>query len=332
MASFLGMPVFTNAQIFGSTLANVEISLSPEYPQPGQIVIATVSSPSENVRNASIVWLLNNKIKQQKAGGTSFTFVAGKLGVPQNIGVLVKTLSGKALVKSLTIKPSQVTLLWEANTYTPPFYKGRALYSSGSLIRAEAIPNFVNRAGKKYDPSKLLYKWSKNGTVLGSLSGISANSIITNGPKFLGNYILSVEVSTQDKTQVARSAILVKTANPIIALYKNDPLTGVQYNNSIAPNQTISETSQLEIQAIPYFMSVSNVNDNVLNYSWYVNNTKVSSVQNLPSLLSIQLSTTKSVATNIQVVVEHALHLLQTGRNNFNITFSGNTGNSLFGL
>ena len=318
-------------QVLGS-LATVEISLQPEYPQPGQLVQATVSSSSENVRAATVVWLLDNEIVQQEEGVPSYTFTAGDIGSSQTLGVLVKLPSGQVLAKTINIQPAQVTLLWEANTYTPPFYEGRALYSSGSSIRAEAIPNFIDENGEVYDADSLIYTWSKNGTVLGDVSGVRAKSIITSGPKFFGNYILGVEVATPDGTQIARSAARVETQEPMVKLYVNDPLIGVEYHKAINSNLGLSGSSQIEVQAVPFFMDIIHENDEYLDYSWHVNGVEVFGRQNSPSLLNIQLSTQERVSTNIRVVIDHALHLLQTGKGDFDVVFEGSARNSLFGL
>jgi len=327
----LGGFTFSNAQILGS-LATVEIALSPEYPQPGKLVEATVSSTSESVRAATIVWLLDGEIQQQEAGGVDFSFVVGDVGSSQTLAVLVKTPGGQVLTKTLTIQPSQVTLLWEANTYTPPFYKGRALYSSSSSISAEAIPYFVTKEGERYDSSELIYTWSKNGTILGDASGINASSLVTSGPKFFGDYILGVEVSSPDGNQLARSAARIKTTDPIIALYEHNPLTGVQYHSAFGSDHSLAGASQVEVQAVPYFMDVFKANDRALEYSWRVNGTEVFGTQDNPSLLSIQLSTNEDIATRIKVTINHALHLLQTGVGDFNVLFVGSARNSLFGL
>lgn len=331
VALLINVPVVLNAQIL-SSLATAEVSLLPEHPQPGQTIKATVSSASENVRAATIVWLLDEEIQQQKAGGVDFSFTVGGVGSSQTLVVLVKTANGQVLTKTLVIQPSEVTLLWEASTYTPPFYKGRALYSSGSSIHAEAIPNFVNTEGKKYDSSELVYTWSKNGTVLGSESGINASTLITEGPKFFGDYILLVEVATPDGTQLARSAARIITTEPVVNIYESDPLIGIRYHEAIGSTQSFLGTSQFQAQAIPYFMDIFNENDALLDYTWHINNTKVFGIQGSPSLLSIQLSSQENISTRIQVVVDHARHLLQTAQGNFNITFEGSARNSLFGL
>lgn len=330
LVAALASSTYAYAQIPGF-LGSVDILLSPEYPQPGQSVQATVFSQDEDVRAATIVWLLDNEI-QQGAESDVFNFTAGELGVPQVIGVLVKTASGKVLTKTVTLQPAQVTLLWESDAYTPPFYRGRTLYAPGSMIRAEAVPGFVDAEGNSEDPSRLMYTWSKNGTVLGDVSGINARTIVTEGPKFYGDYILSVEVTTTDNRQTARSAARVETNEPRIALYEFSPVTGIQYHASVNEGYDFSESSQREVRVEPYFMNVLSPNDDVLNYSWYVNGTKVATRQEQPASLILKLSEEDTLTASLRVVVEHTLYLLQTGIGNFDISLEGTARNSLFGF
>ncbi len=328
--TLLVIPSLSYAQIAGN-LSGVDIALSPVYPQTGTTVTASVSSSNINIQSATIVWLLDGEI-QQGVGSTNFSFTVEDVGSSQTLGVLVQTPTGQALAKTITIRPSEVTLLWEANTYTPPFYQGRSLYTSGSTIRAEAIANFVDNNGKPYRSSELLYTWSKNGTVLGSSSGVNRATLVTSGPKFFGNYILSVTVRAPDGLQTSRSSARIETIDPIILLYENDPLIGIKYHTAIGSAQSLSGATLFKVQAVPYFMDTESANGPFLDYTWSINRTNVLGEENSPSTLSVQLSAEKNIATRIQVIVDHALYLLQTGRGNFDVNFEGSARNSLFGL
>lgn len=327
----LFLPSISSAQALGN-FPIIEISLSPEYPKPGQVVLATVRSASENVRSSNVIWLLDGEIQQQGAGLVSFSFTAPSLGETEQLSVFIETPEGQALTKSVNVRPAQVTLAWEGDTYTPPFYEGLSLYSTGSLIRAQAFPQFVSTEGVAYSPSELIYTWSKNGTVLGSASGIGASSLVTQGPKFFGDYILGVEVTTPDNLQVASAAARVETAEPEALLYERDPLTGVQYHNALQQDHEFLGSSQFEIQAEPYFMDVIHANDDFLSYQWHVNGTPVFGAQEDESRVSIQLETEQDVSTDVTLTIEHAQHLLQTIKETYRIVFGGSARNSLFGF
>ena len=293
-----------------STPDALSISFAPEYPQPGQQVTATVSSAGESARSATIAWVLDGVTQQQERGGVSFTFLAGQNGSSQKLDVLLRTTSGSVLSKSVTIYPSELTLLWEAATYTPPFFRGASPYTNEELI----------------------YTWSKNSTVLGSQSGVGARSLVTEGPKFLGSYILSVEVRSPDGARNARSSARIVTQDPHLVLYERDPLIGVRYHDAILDGHIFRGSSQVEIQAVPYSMDTSYVNGRELSYTWRINNAAANAPDAAPSSLTIQLSSEKNLTTTIRVAVEHASRLLQAAEGVFRVTFEGSARDSLFGL
>src|SRR3989344_3741283 len=64
-----------------------------------------------------------------------------------------------------------IDILWQGETYTPPFYQGRTLWSTESRITLVAIPhNLGNR-------NALNYRWTQNSTVLGNVSGVGKHSL-----------------------------------------------------------------------------------------------------------------------------------------------------------
>jgi len=319
------------AQTF-TPLDPLTISLSPKYPQPGQEVTATVTSSDINARSATIAWLLNDEVKKQEAGGVSYTFTATEVGSSQTLEVLVRAPDGNISSKKITISPSQVTLLWEADTYTPPFYGGRALYSIGSNIRAEAVPHIARPEGGFYDPSEVTYVWSKNGVVMGSSSGIGAQTLITEGPKFLGNYILTVEVRSPSGTQIAQSSALVETYGAMVKLYERDPLAGVQYQSTITNGYSFNDSPQIELQAIPYFMDARTINGSSLAYTWNINGETATNETGSPSTLNIQLSSVESISTQLGVSISNNSSPLQKTESTLRVNFEGSTKNSLFGL
>src|SRR3990167_10337236 len=73
----------------------------------------------------------------------------------------------------LHLQAEEVDLLWQGNSYVPPFYEGRTLWSSQSRITFLAIPHGAGIG----NPANLTYKWTKNGTVLGNINGVGKNTL-----------------------------------------------------------------------------------------------------------------------------------------------------------
>jgi hypothetical protein len=70
-----------------------------------------------------------------------------------------------------------VTLLWEASTYVPPFYKGKSLYSAGADIHVVAIPQVNDSAGNPIPASDLTFKWEMNGDAYADHSGLGRDTL-----------------------------------------------------------------------------------------------------------------------------------------------------------
>lgn len=327
---FLLVPVSTQAQFLGN-LSGVHIALTPEHPRPHQSVEARVHSATVNVSSATIIWLVNEEIVQQGPGETSFVFEAPALGETLHVTVLVQAADEQVFSDTITIHPTEVVLLWEAETFTPPFYRGRALYTSGSSIRAEARATIIDENGRIYPSEELTYTWRRNDSVLGSHSGLGKNTLVIEGPKFFSDDILSVEARTKDGVLTASAAVLIATNEPQVLLYEEDPLIGTTYHRAIETGHAFRDSAQVSLQAVPLFMDALRPNDARLLYTWNVNSTDVEPNTNEPSLVNFSFNAPEDFSTNAQIVVEHVTHLLQAAKNEWLFHFEGGARATPFG-
>jgi hypothetical protein len=330
VACLVAAPMFAHAQFLGN-LSGVEIVLRPDYPQPNQTVEARVTSPTVNLQSATIVWLINGEVRQQSQAGITFFFTSGDIGNAQRVSVLVKTIDGQSLSDTVTIRPAEVVLLWEADTWTPPFYKGRAIYTSGSRIKIEASAYFKDQDGTLYTADELIYTWSRNGTVLKNISGLGASSRILEGPKFYGNDVISVEVTTPSGSLIANSAALITTEEPDLLLYESDPLIGIKYYSAISNEGSFYGTAEPSVAAAPYFMDAQRANDASLTYRWKVNGTEVAAGGDL-SYVTLRFNDDENLSARMELTVEHARHLLQEAKNSWLFQFEGSVSATPFGL
>ena len=126
------------------TYNSIHITLEPSAPTPGQEVRIGLSSALYNISSLNIKWLVNGTQVGSGVGLTSTTIIAPRSGQSATIEAKIGSLT----TVSTIIKPSFIDMLWEADTITPPWYKGRALSSSGSYITAMAIPHIGTDAAK----------------------------------------------------------------------------------------------------------------------------------------------------------------------------------------
>src|SRR5688572_27784159 len=142
------------------------------------------------------------------------------------IGLLLPTslIRAQVNVTTETVAPN-VTLLWEAQTYVPPFYKGKTLLADGGDVKIFAFP--PDHLG---DPSALRYMWKIDGEVRGDDSGIGRSFFIHRSGLFGGAPLIIVEVYRGDE-KVGTGALRVPLVAPRIAVYPVLPLAGILFAN-----------------------------------------------------------------------------------------------------
>ena len=136
----------------------LEITTSPKYPKPNELVRITIESYLTDLNKATLAWSVNGDVVTQGIGKKTFSFNNGASGKTTRVSVLIRTNGGEVVVKEFSFSPIGVTILWEADTYTPPFYKGKPLASAQSSIRAVAIPDTGN-AKNILGAGNLVYVW-----------------------------------------------------------------------------------------------------------------------------------------------------------------------------
>lgn len=224
----------------------LDISLIPGNPQPQQSTVARVTTLDGNINRANLSWFLNGTPLEKGVGKTQVTFITPPAG---NTAVLTVegSLDGLSGSASLTVIPGQVDILWEApDSYTPPFYKGKAIPSAMALLRITAIPSSLA-------PRTISYQWERNDSVLQGLSGAGRNSITIKNTELIVTENIKVNI---DSSQFqGENRIQITPRSPSVVVYpKNEGF--VDYSRG--GNETFSligESTVLRIE--PYFFSVS---------------------------------------------------------------------------
>ena len=256
----------------------VSINSTPKNPKPGDLVTTTIEAYGTDLNNSDISWSVNGISKDRGIGMTTFSTKVEKNGSYLTIKASIKTTAGNTIEKSVVVSSQDVDLLWEGKGYTPPFYKGKSLYTQESSIKLLAIPNMYNKSGVKLNPSELVYTWRVNDTVLGSLSGYGKNSLNYDGSILLDDTTIEVTVTAQDGTQ-GEAIIVLSAQKPVVLMYENNPLNGIMFNKSIGNNYQI-KGKEITIESFPYNFSVSKRDDSTLEYSWAINNAKINAPKN----------------------------------------------------
>ena len=254
--------------------ANVAVNITPGEPHANEEVRVGLNSSSVNLDAAKITWTLNGKKSAEGVGLKNFTFKTSALGTTSRIQVVITGPAEVRIERSFSVRPAEVDLLWEAVTYTPPLYRGKALPSSKSKIKIVAIPHFVLENGRRVSEDALLFTWEQDRTVLGSLSGVGKQSIILDAPRLFEETRISVLVSTADGTREARGEVLITLRNPEILFYEKHPTEGVRYENALASEIELAQ-EEMAIRAEPYFFSEEDISSRRVHFAWSLNNAAI---------------------------------------------------------
>lgn len=268
-------PLFAqfDQQDFGS---RINIRSSPEIPGAYEDATISLNAVSYDLNRANIQWLVNNKEVESGFGKSSTSIKTGGAGV-ETIVTAIITFGSVSTTKKLIIRPSEVKLLWQAiDSYVPPFYKGKALPSSESLINIVAIPNLKDQNGKSLKEKDFTFSWKRNYNPDQEASGYGKNSFTIKNNYMNDDESIEVTATSIVGNYIAKKSIKVPIYLPIIIFYENRPLFGTNYDIAINNDFTMYST-ETAIIAEPYFFSPNYIENEDLVFGWRVNSTNVSS-------------------------------------------------------
>jgi hypothetical protein len=315
----------SGASGFGSLPQQLTMKVNNRIPSPNDEVVISLENYSIDLYTSQISWYKNAVLVERGIGKKEFTFNVGGLGTSDTITVVVLTKNGEQISTSKTFAPAEVDIVWEADVYTPPFYKGKALVSHRSVVKLVAIPNFIDSRGLKIDDSDLMYVWKKNGTVINGSQGLGKNVLYYDMEKNFRDSTLTVEVSNSDDSIKAKSSVKIKEIKPKIVFYENDPLLGIVFEKAL--NQKIDLLKEeITITAQPLFFSKDDIKNEKLEYKWKLNSKLLDDV--VGDFITLKKGEDKGIA-NLSLGIQDKNRVMQSATNILNINFD-DEGGSLF--
>lgn len=248
LAVFLGLSFITptSAQLGDASLASdISISVVPNNPQPLEPVILEVKSYSVDLNQANIAWRYNGKVVSSGIGRTRINVIAPEAN---SAGLITATVSGVGFASSTTaidLRTAKVDLLWEAaDSYTPPFYKGKAMFVNNGLVRVTAIP-------ARSAPKNISFEWSRNDSVDLSVSGYNKNSITFRNETLKQQERISV--TAESGLFRGNNSLTITPTKPQIVLYQKQE-GFIDYNNGRLSSIATSAPG-ITLRFEPYFFS-----------------------------------------------------------------------------
>jgi len=291
--------------------ADLIISTIPLQPQPLQAVQVKVSSYGFDLSQASITWSYNGAPIAAGTGRTSISITAPGNGQVATISVTASGTDFAATTATLLLRPASVDLLWEGiGSYTPPFYKGRALPSTGGVIRVTAIPA-INA------PSGLSYSWSENGSALPDSSGYGKSSVIFQNDILNPDETISVTANSALFSGAGTTTITPGSPN-VIGYFNNDGY--IDYANGSTTGLETSDNGAI-VHFEPYFFSVPYSIPHDLSFSY--TDSSGNNIQTGDSQNELRLSRPDNGGqSQLSIAISTIEYSLQNLTRNFSVNFN----------
>lgn len=308
------LPIVSFSQSSFSSELGVEIS--PNYPRPNETVSINLSLYTADLNSADITWYQNDKSVLEGKGETRYSFKMGPVGEETKIEIRIGLLGGSSFSKVFTLTPASVDLVWEADSYVPPFYKGKALHARQGRLKIVAMPEFV-KGEQRVPPQNLIYEWSNDVEAYQSQSGYGRNTLILNGSILGRNESVEVLVTDPVNNLVAQGFIDIAPIDPEIIFYENSPYYGHIFDSAIK-NAFNLDAEEVQIWAAPYYFSKESSGN--LKYEWRLNNATVTNLSDSRTAI-FKKPEGESGESSISLSIQNLNRILQQGSASLKIKF-----------
>lgn len=299
--------------------SDIEVNLYPSNPTPNQSVMVEIKSFITNLDAAQVTWSLNGEILASGAGIKSLTFKTGPENTVSNLNIIIITEEGYPINKNVLLNPIYVDLLWESESYTPPFYKGKALFSYQNKITFIAIPHIKGNSGVEISPKNLIYKWKKNGVVMERESGQGKNTYVFTPTVIARPFEVTVEVTSPSVSTTGNARVNISPTDPFVQFYEKNPLYGIQFQKSLIGSIDMLDSKEIAVTAVPFFFGTNSPYENI-SYKWLINNSAIDENLSETTRVFRQVEGVSGIA-KISLSIGHSYKILQLANKSFDLNF-----------
>lgn len=199
-------------------------------------------------------------------------------------------------IPSLTA--NEISLVWSANTYTPPDYLGKPLPSYNSVIEVLAI----QVAPTKVDLSSLNYKWSLDGSFQQTDSGQNRSRFLFRASVLGGQqHYVSLQIEDKEERSVLSLSTIINIVTPEADIYPFEKQT-INFIQTTSGQNTLAPGEEKTFVVLPYFFNINN--PSTLDFQWDLNGQTISKTEEKNKF------TIKMVAGDLQESFVRALSVL----------------------
>ena len=303
------------APVASAQQAQVTLNVSPEHPRQQQVVTLSVTSASMDVSRARITWYRNGASVLDDLGASRYSFRLGNVGTTETIRVVAQSSGGAVGEATATLRPADVLLVWQSDSYAPPLYRGKTLRATESRLTVTAIPNVVVN-GSRVSASSLVFTWEQDGLVLGGQSGVGRSSLTIPGTILARPIEIGVTVETVGGSVHTERRASISVAKPIVRLYERDQLLGILFERALSGTFALRR-EETTVEAFPFFFS-TRARDAGLSYEWRLGGARLEGKTD-PSVLLRQVGATGQ--TNLSVNVSGFDTVLESAKSSVGIDF-----------
>ena len=267
--------------------APVSIVASPPAPSPGEAVAVTAATPSFDRHTAYFTWVVDGRQRPDLSGTgkNSIELTAGNVGSSQRVAVSVSRKNGGTGVAGgeavLTIRVADLTLTYTAETWTPVWYRGKALPVPDATIGIIAIPDFVVD-GRRIPPERLIYRWGLDDEH-NALSGIGEQVFRIRASDMPGtSHEVKVRVEDEDGKVRKEGVFYVVPHTPRLVIYNSSPLGGIEFRTA---ERFSGGRGLFDFVAEPFFFPVAGRND--LAWEWQVDGRPFAANAGTPHIITV---------------------------------------------
>ncbi|MFA6257137.1 MAG: hypothetical protein WCT29_02845 [Candidatus Paceibacterota bacterium] len=298
--------------------SSILVNVSPENPAPDESVYISLNSYAANLDSVAISWLVNGKTVSSGIGKKSLTVTAPGAGQEMRISTSIAFADGK-VDKNIVLRPAVMALIWQANdAYVPPFYKGKALPTTGSDIKIVAMPE-LKSGSQPVNIKNMVYAWKKDYNNDQGASGYGKNFYIFTNDYLEDSNVVSVVASTTDQKYSSAGEITVGIFEPKILFYKNDASLGTLWEHALADGHRINGEEILE--AAPYYISPEDIRLPSLTWDWSINGTYVGVSSLKKNALPVKANPGASGTSRIKVEINNKYKLFTSAEKELDVQF-----------